>query len=96
MRGAVRPLRSAAIVRAPLERTLRRDSPSMPVTVAVDAMGGDHGPAVTIPAALDFLDATPDTRVILVGLEDPIRRALAKAPRRADGARRRASRRARS
>jgi phosphate acyltransferase len=52
----------------------------MPVTVAVDAMGGDHGPAVTIPAALEFIAATPGTRVILVGLEDPIRRALAKAP----------------
>ena len=52
----------------------------MPVTVAVDAMGGDHGPAVTIPAALDFLAATPGARVILVGLEEPIRRALAKAP----------------
>jgi glycerol-3-phosphate acyltransferase PlsX len=52
----------------------------MPVTVAVDAMGGDHGPAVTIPAALAFLEATPDARVILVGLEEPVRRALAKVP----------------
>ena len=40
-------------------------------------MGGDHGPAVTIPAALEFLELTPDARVILVGLEEPIRRALA-------------------
>jgi phosphate acyltransferase len=52
----------------------------MPVTVAVDAMGGDHGPTVTIPAALEFIARTPKTRVILVGLEDPIRRALARAP----------------
>jgi glycerol-3-phosphate acyltransferase PlsX len=51
----------------------------MPVTVAVDAMGGDHGPAVTVPAALAFLAATPHARVILVGLEDPIRRELARA-----------------
>ena len=51
----------------------------MTVTVAVDAMGGDHGPAVTVVAALEFLAATPSTRVILVGLEDPIRRVLAKA-----------------
>jgi glycerol-3-phosphate acyltransferase PlsX len=50
----------------------------MPVTVAVDAMGGDHGPPVTIPAALAFLAATPDARVILVGLDEPIRRELAK------------------
>ena len=52
----------------------------MTVTVAVDAMGGDHGPAVTIPAALEFIAMTPDTRVILVGIEEAIRRALVKAP----------------
>ena len=51
----------------------------MPVTVAVDAMGGDHGPPVTIPAALAFLEATPDARVILVGLEAPLAQALARA-----------------
>lgn len=52
----------------------------MPVTVAVDAMGGDHGPAVTVPAALSFLAATPEARVILVGVDQSIRNALAKAP----------------
>jgi glycerol-3-phosphate acyltransferase PlsX len=52
----------------------------MPVTVAVDAMGGDHGPRVTIPAALDFLAATPGARAIVVGLEEPIRRELGHAP----------------
>ncbi|MEO8509418.1 MAG: phosphate acyltransferase, partial [Betaproteobacteria bacterium] len=51
----------------------------MTVTVAVDAMGGDHGPAVTIPAALAFLEATPDARVILVGLEAPLAPVLAKS-----------------
>jgi glycerol-3-phosphate acyltransferase PlsX len=50
----------------------------MPVTVAVDAMGGDHGPTVTVPAALQFLEEMPDARVIVVGLESPIRAALAK------------------
>jgi len=50
----------------------------MPVTVAVDAMGGDHGPTVTLPAALKFLEATPDARVIAVGLEAPLRAAIAK------------------
>ena len=48
----------------------------MAVTVAVDAMGGDHGPAVTVPASLQFLEATSDTRVILVGLPDAIDKAL--------------------
>lgn len=42
----------------------------MDVTVAVDCMGGDHGPAVTVPAALAFLRSTPDARVILVGLPE--------------------------
>jgi glycerol-3-phosphate acyltransferase PlsX len=50
----------------------------MPVTVAVDAMGGDHGPKVTLPAALSFLEETPDARVILVGQEDALRGAMAK------------------
>ncbi len=50
----------------------------MPVTVAIDAMGGDHGPAVTLRAALKFLEETPDARVIAVGLEAPLKAALAK------------------
>ena len=50
----------------------------MPVTVAIDAMGGDHGPAVTLAAALAFLEATPDARVIAVGTEPALRAALLK------------------
>ena len=50
----------------------------MPVTVAVDAMGGDHGPSVTLSAALKFLEETPDARVIAVGLDAPLKAALAK------------------
>jgi glycerol-3-phosphate acyltransferase PlsX len=51
----------------------------MPVTVAVDAMGGDHGLAVTVPASLSFLADTPDARVILVGIEASIMQALARS-----------------
>jgi glycerol-3-phosphate acyltransferase PlsX len=51
----------------------------MTVTVAVDAMGGDHGPSVTIPAALAFLEETPDARVILVGLDAPCAAVLTKS-----------------
>ena len=40
-------------------------------------MGGDHGPAVTVPAALDFLRKYEDSAVILVGIEDQIRSHLA-------------------
>jgi len=50
----------------------------MPVTVAIDAMGGDHGPSTTLSAALKFLEATPDARVIAVGLEAPMQAALGK------------------
>jgi phosphate acyltransferase len=52
----------------------------MAVTVAVDAMGGDHGPAVTVPASLQFLESTSDTRVILVGQPDAIAKAMHHAP----------------
>lgn len=33
----------------------------------MDAMGGDFGPAVTLPASLAFLDSHPDAALILVG-----------------------------
>ena len=39
------------------------------VTVAIDAMGGDHGPHVTIPAALKCLARDPDLNIVLVGLQ---------------------------
>ena len=49
----------------------------MPVTIAVDAMGGDHGPAVTVPASLRFLEDAPEARVILVGNEQSIAKVIA-------------------
>jgi phosphate acyltransferase len=48
----------------------------MRVTISVDAMGGDHGPPVTVPASLRFLEETPDAAIVLVGREDAIRKAL--------------------
>ena len=42
-------------------------------------MGGDHGPSVTVPACFDFLEATPNARVVLVGMPAPLEAALAKA-----------------
>ena len=38
------------------------------ITIAVDCMGGDHGPQVTLPACRNFLDQHPDAALILVGL----------------------------
>ena len=41
-------------------------------------MGGDHGPSVTIPAAISFINNEPEAELILVGLEDVIRAELKK------------------
>ena len=38
-----------------------------PVTIAVDVMGGDRGPAVVLRGALQALEADPDLRLTLVG-----------------------------
>lgn len=48
-------------------------------------MGGDHGPAVTVPASIAALDEHPDLRITLVGLGDPVRTLLRDAPRRFGG-----------
>lgn len=48
----------------------------MLITLAVDAMGGDVGVAVTIPAVLDFLEEHPDVQVVAVGLPDAIEQQL--------------------
>ena len=51
----------------------------MDTTVAIDCMGGDHGPHVTVPAALSFLKSTPDVDIVLVGLQDAIEAELKAA-----------------
>jgi len=43
------------------------------ITIAVDCMGGDHGPCVTLPACSRFLDAHPDAALIVVGLPESVR-----------------------
>lgn len=48
----------------------------MEITVAIDAMGGDHGAHVTVPAALRFLADHADMNVVLVGLQDVIEAEL--------------------
>ena len=37
------------------------------IRIAIDAMGGDFGPAVTVPASLAFLDSHLDAALVLVG-----------------------------
>jgi glycerol-3-phosphate acyltransferase PlsX len=46
------------------------------VTIAIDAMGGDHGIPVTIPAAVSMLNKHSDLQLILVGDKPSILQAL--------------------
>ncbi len=43
-----------------------------PVKVALDAMGGDSGPSVCVPAAQQILKHNPDLELILVGQQEVI------------------------
>lgn len=42
------------------------------IALAVDCMGGDHGPQVTLPACRRFLERHPDARLLLVGRPDAL------------------------
>ena len=48
----------------------------MTLTLALDAMGGDHGPHVVVPAALSVLAEQADLALILVGDKDAIAHEL--------------------
>ncbi|MBT9500778.1 MAG: phosphate acyltransferase PlsX [Burkholderiaceae bacterium] len=50
------------------------------IRLAIDCMGGDHGPSVTLPAAQAFLAAHPEAEVVLVGLPEALQ-AAAQWPR---------------
>ena len=49
------------------------------ITLAVDAMGGDAGLAITVPGAVDFLKQQSDVHLIMVGDEAAVRQALSSA-----------------
>ena len=49
----------------------------MDITVAIDVMGGDHGPHVTVPAALRALKQHSEINIVLVGLAEAIEAELA-------------------
>ncbi len=51
-----------------------------PIRLAVDCMGGDHGPSATLPACRAFLAAHPGAELILVGRADALA-AAASWPR---------------
>jgi len=42
------------------------------ITIAVDCMGGDHGPRVTLPACTRFLERHAEARLVLVGLPESL------------------------
>lgn len=46
--------------------------------IALDAMGGDHGLSVVVPAALEALKAHDDIALVLVGDEEQLRKELEK------------------
>ncbi len=48
----------------------------MNITVAIDCMGGDHGPHVTVPSAAEYLLADSETDIILVGIPEAIEAEL--------------------
>ncbi len=56
------------------------------LTIAVDAMGGDHGPHVTVKAAINILRRHEDVNIVLVGLENALQAEL-KAQRTQAGPR---------
>lgn len=51
-----------------------------PLTIALDAMGGDHGPKVVVPGADLSLVRHPGIHFLLFGIEDEIREELEAYP----------------
>lgn len=50
------------------------------IEIAVDAMGGDHGPSVTVPASVMALRRENNLRVVLVGIPEQIQPFLRNIP----------------
>jgi glycerol-3-phosphate acyltransferase PlsX len=48
------------------------------LTIAVDAMSGDHGAEAAVPAALDVLASNPDLRLIITGRGEVVRPLLGR------------------
>jgi phosphate acyltransferase len=54
---------------------------SGPITIALDAMGGDRAPGIVVKGAEIALQRHPEVHFLLFGAEDKIQPLLAKAPR---------------
>jgi len=48
------------------------------LTVALDAMGGDHGPSVVVPAAFRALEEQPELHLVMVGDQSVLEREIAR------------------
>ena len=48
------------------------------ITIAIDAMGGDHGLSIVIPACLRAVQKNPDLKLLLVGDQTQVSRHLKK------------------
>lgn len=55
-----------------------RETNDLSVTIALDAMGGDHGVSVTVPAALSVLNHDLELKLILVGQKEILEEAVLK------------------
>jgi phosphate acyltransferase len=51
------------------------------ITVSIDAMGGDHGPAVVIPGAAKSFERHPELRFLFFGQEDKVLPILERHPK---------------
>lgn len=58
---------------------------SRKLTIALDVMGGDHGPEVIVPAALSSAVRYPNLHLVLVGDENRLRQALRDVDQSLDG-----------
>lgn len=47
------------------------------IIIAVDAMGGDHGPSVTVPAAFQAIAKHPNLKLILIGRSEVLNEKIA-------------------
>src|SRR5690606_35834484 len=54
------------------------------IRIAIDAMGGDHGPEVVIPGLLKVVERRPDVCFLLFGRDERVRALLDKYPRVAE------------
>jgi glycerol-3-phosphate acyltransferase PlsX len=61
-------------------QTVASGSDARGVRLAIDAMGGDHGPTEVVPGALDHARAHPEDRVLLVGDDARIRSIAGTLP----------------